>query len=122
MKKLTLALLGGFALLSMTQTSSVQAQFVGGQATTAPSTVAEILKSGYDDQRVVLRGQILRRVYGDKYVFSDGTGEIRVDIDQEEWPAGQPINEKTNVEIIGKVDVDWGRVTEVDVKVLRVVK
>lgn len=122
MKLYGLALLSGLALWGVTQTSSVQAQFVGGQATTAPSSVAEILKSGYDDQRVVLRGQILRRLYGDKYIFSDGTAEIRVDIDQEEWPAGQPVNEKTNVEIIGKVDVDWGRVTEVDVKVLRVVK
>jgi uncharacterized protein (TIGR00156 family) len=84
--------------------------------------VAEVLKSGYDDQRVVLRGQILRRVYGDKYIFSDGTGEIRVDIDQEEWPSGQPVNDKTIVEIIGKIDLDWGRVSEVDVKVLRVVK
>jgi uncharacterized protein (TIGR00156 family) len=122
MKLYGLALLSGLALLGVTQTSSVQAQFVGGQATTAPSSVAEVLKSGYDDQRVVLRGQILRRLYGDKYIFSDGTGEIRVDIDQEEWPVGQPVNEKTNVEIIGKVDVDWGRVTEIDVKVLRVVK
>jgi uncharacterized protein (TIGR00156 family) len=122
MNKLMIAFLGGFALLGTIQPSAVKAQFVGGQATAAPSTVAEVLKSGYDDQRVVLRGQILRRVYGDKYIFSDGTGEIRVDIDQEEWPVGQPINDKTNVEIIGKVDTDWGRVTEVDVKVLRVLK
>jgi uncharacterized protein (TIGR00156 family) len=122
MQKLMMALVGGIALFATVQAPPVQAQYVSGQATSAPSTVAEVLKSGYDDQRVVLRGQILRRVYGDKYIFSDGTGEIRVDIDQEEWPSGQPVNDKTIVEIIGKIDLDWGRVSEVDVKVLRVVK
>lgn len=122
MKRLVLALLGGAALFAATPTAMVHAQYIGGQPVTTPSTVADVLRSGYDEQRVILRGQILRRVFGDKYIFSDATGEIRVDIDQEEWPAGQPINDKTIVEIIGKVDVDWGRVSEIDVKVLRVVK
>lgn len=122
MKKIAFALLAGLAIAPLSIDSAAHAQYVGAQAANAPTTVAEVLKSGTDDQRVTLRGQITRRLYGDKYIFADSTGEIRVDIDQDEWPAGQPINEKTLVEIIGKVDVDWGRVTEIDVKVVRLPK
>lgn len=122
MKKIAWALLAGLAISTVQMGNMAHAQYTGGQVANTPTTVAEVLKNGTDDQRVTLRGQIVRRLYGDKYIFSDSTGEIRIDIDQDEWPAGQPINEKTMVEIIGKVDVDWGRVTEVDVKVLRIAK
>ena len=121
MKKIILAAIGGTMMLSLLSTQDVSAQFAGAQGTPV-SSVADVLKVGTDDQRVILRGNILRRLYGDKYIFSDGTAEIRVDIDADEWPAGQPVNEKTMVEIIGKIDTDWGRVSEIDVKVLRVVK
>lgn len=120
-KTLFAAVCGAFVLAGATSDQAA-AQYVGGQAVSAKTTVADVLKNGVDDQRVVLQGNVLRRLYGDKYIFSDGTGEIRVDIDTEEWPPGQQISESTRVEIIGKVDVDWGRVTEIDVKVLRVVK
>ena len=100
------------------------AQYVGGQQAQGQrsvTTVAEVLKNGFDEQRVTLRGQIVRRIQGDKYVFADGTGQIRVDIDEEEWP-NEPVNDKTTVEITGKVDIDYGERTEIDVKVLRIVK
>ena len=122
MNKFAFALLAGLAVSTLPMSDAAHAQYVGSQVANAPTTVAEVLKSGTDDQRVTLRGQITRRLYGDKYMFADSTGEIRVDIDQDEWPAGQPITEKTLVEIIGKVDVDWGRVTEIDVKVVRIPK
>ena len=48
-----------------------------------------------------------------------GTAEIIVDIDEDEWPA-QPVNDSMTVEITGKVDVEFLRPTEIDVKRLRV--
>lgn len=112
--------------------SSVMAQYTGssaprggfqgpGSASGQTVTVANVLRTPIDEQRVTLRGNIVRRIGGDKYVFSDGTGEIRVDIDDSEWPA-EPVNEKTTVEIIGKIDVEFMSPTEIDVKILRVVK
>jgi uncharacterized protein (TIGR00156 family) len=120
---LLLAAISSAAFISAASIDA-SAQFVGsGNPATAETkwTVAEILKNGIDDQRVVIRGNVLRRLYGDKYMFSDGTGEIRVDIDQEEWPK-EPVTDKTTVELIGKIDTEWSRPTEIDVKVLRVVK
>ncbi len=94
------------------------AQFTGPGSRSSAVSVAEILKNPLDNQRVVLRGKILRRLGGDKYIFSDGSAEIIVDIDDNEWPP-QPINENTVVELTGKVDVEFLRPTEVDVKRLK---
>jgi uncharacterized protein (TIGR00156 family) len=95
--------------------------FTGPGSTNRANTVADIRKNPIDDQRVTLRGNITRHIGGDKYMFSDGTGEIRVDIDDHEFPP-QPINEKTTVEIRGEVDTDFMQFREVDVKVLRIVQ
>jgi uncharacterized protein (TIGR00156 family) len=85
------------------------------------NSVAAILKNPVDDQRVTLRGNITRHIGGDKYMFSDGTGEIRVDIDDHQFPP-QPINEKTAVEIVGEVDTDFMQFSEIDVKSVRIVQ
>jgi uncharacterized protein (TIGR00156 family) len=112
----------GSAMAQYTGSSATRGGFQGpGSASDQPMSVANILRNPVDDLRVTLRGNIILKIGGDKYVFSDGTGEIRVDIDNSEWPA-EPVNEKTTVEIIGKVDVEFMRPTEIDVKVLRVIK
>ena len=95
--------------------STSYAQFVGPNVEKSARTVAEIIKAPVDDQRVVLRGKILRKIGNEKYIFSDGTAEIRVDIDDYEFPP-QPITESTLVEISGKVDVELMRPVEIDVK------
>jgi uncharacterized protein (TIGR00156 family) len=84
-------------------------------------TVADLLRNPVDALKVTLRGNIIRKIGGDKYVFSDGTGEIRVDIDHSEWPA-EPVNEKTTVEIIGEVYIGVLVAMAIDVKVLRIIK
>src|SRR5690606_32996042 len=63
------------------------------------TSVAEILKSPVDDQDVRLQGHILRQTSHDKYIFSDGTGEIVAEIKTRHF-AGQSVDEKTKVEII----------------------
>ena len=112
--------------------SSSMAQYVGSSASRGgfqgPGstsnhliTVADILRTPVDDLRVTLRGHIVRKIGGDEYIFSDGTGEIRVDIDKSEWPA-EPVNEKTTVEIIGEVYTGLLIAMAIDVKVLRIIK
>jgi uncharacterized protein (TIGR00156 family) len=116
------SLAAGSAMAQYTGSSAPRGGFQGpGGASDQPMSVANILRTPVDDLRVTLRGNIIRKIGGDKYVFSDGTGEIRVDIDHSEWPA-EPVNEKTTVEIIGKVDVEFMSPTEIDVKVLRIIK
>lgn len=103
------------------QGASTGGGFTGPGSANRANTVADILKNPVDDQRVTLRGNITRHIGGDKYMFSDGTGEIRVDIDDHKFPP-QPINEKTTVEILGEVDTDFMQFSEVDVKVVRIVQ
>lgn len=119
---LVLASSAAFApAIAQFQGASSGSGFTGPGAANRANTVAEILKNPIDDQRVILRGKITRHIGGDKYMFSDGTGEIRVDIDDREFPP-QPINEKTLIEILGEVDTDFMQFREVDVKIVRIVQ
>ena len=47
---------------------------------------------------------------------------IRVDIDGHLFPQGQPIAASTTVEIVGEVDADVMKTTEIDVDALRIVQ
>ncbi|MBB5020404.1 uncharacterized protein (TIGR00156 family) [Chitinivorax tropicus] len=96
------------------------AEYVGPAASTA-TTVKSILDNPVNDQTVVLRGHLLRRLSSDKYQFSDGSGEIRVDIDAKYIPADK-ISDKTVVELHGKVDKEWRETTEIDVHEVKVVR
>ena len=110
------------AMAQYTGSSAPSGAFQGpGNASDYPMTVADILRNPVDALQVTLRGNIIRKIGGDKYAFSDGTGEIRVDIDHSEWPA-EPVNEKTTVEIIGEVYIGVLVAMAIDVKVLRIIK
>jgi uncharacterized protein (TIGR00156 family) len=78
-------------------------------------TVAEIRADAKDDHPVLLTGVLAKKTGKEKYIFKDGTGEIRVEIDAEEFPAGT-VDEKTRVEIAGEVDKSPLRAVEVDAK------
>ncbi|TBU96549.1 YgiW/YdeI family stress tolerance OB fold protein [Stutzerimonas kirkiae] len=76
-------------------------------------TVGAALEAG-DESAVVLQGRIVKRVKDEKYDFTDATGTIRVEIDDEDWPA-VAINENTVVRLSGEVDRDlFGREIDVD--------
>jgi uncharacterized protein (TIGR00156 family) len=95
--------------------------YVGPGSENRGNSVEAILKNPVDDQRVTLRGKITRHIGGDKYMFTDGAGEIRVDIDDHQFPA-QPIDDNTVVEIIGEVDTDFMQFSEIDVKSVRILQ
>lgn len=78
-----------------------------------PITVQQALTMR-DDVPVTLRGYIIQRLGGDRYLFRDTTGSIQVEIDDDDW-RGQIVGPDDLVELSGKVDRDWNSV-EIEVK------
>ncbi len=123
----TLAILTALALTS----SLAYAQYTGPSATpnvqkaaamtpaTATTTVKQVLASGKDDQRVTVQGHIVRHVRGKHYIFSDGSGELNIELKDRVMPVGQTFNDKTKVMLSGKLDKDWNEPLELEVKQMR---
>lgn len=97
----------------------VQAKYVGPDASQAASSVAAILQSPVDDQHVTLQGHLLRKTGHEKYLFSDGTGEILAEIDDHRFPA-EAVSDKTRVRIRAEVDTKRDRPPELEVKSLEI--
>lgn len=104
---------------------SAQAAFVDGNSGgySGPgvnnSTTVKAINSMRDDAYVTLTGNIVSRIGGDKYVFQDSTGQITIDIDDEDF-RGQNVSPQNTVRITGEVDKEFGHAPEVDVKRLEV--
>lgn len=69
-----------------------------------------------DDTPIKLKGYVVKAIGDEKYQFSDQTGSITVDIDDELWQ-GKPISAKTPVTIIGEIDIDYKPKKRVEVDV-----
>ena len=69
-----------------------------------------------DDTPVKLKGYVVKAVGDEKYQFSDQTGMITVDIDDDLWQ-GKPVSAKTPVTIIGEIDIDYKPTKRVEVDV-----
>lgn len=104
---------GGFSGPS-TSTTEQSGGFTGPKASVA--TVAQA-KQMRDDSKVTLRGNIVQHLGKDKYLFKDATGQITIEIDDEDW-RGVKVGPNDQVEIYGEVDKDWNSV-EIDVDVVR---
>ena len=103
---------GGFEvnLISVEQTGAAAAPDAAPQMPV--TTVAQIQAQPVDDQRVVLQGQITQQISGEKFLFTDGSGMIVLEID--DVPASSvPLNQP--VTVFGEVEIDDGRL-EIDVK------
>ena len=90
-----------------------------GPSAVAATSVKQALELK-DDTYVTLRGNITEHLGGDKYMFSDGTGSIKVEIDDEDWH-GLSVGPKDTVEIYGEVDKGWTKI-EIDVDAIKLVK
>ncbi|MDR0716757.1 MAG: NirD/YgiW/YdeI family stress tolerance protein [Azoarcus sp.] len=99
----------GFALSAA---AFAQGGFVGPSAVPEAKTVSEA-KSLPDDAKVTLRGNIVRGLGDEKYLFRDATGEIVVEIDDDLW-RGRTVEAKDTVEIRGEVDRDWTVSVEIE--------
>ena len=113
---LTVLTAGSVALLSPADAS---AQYAGPGAAPTLQSVAQVLKDAKDDQNVSLKGMLIKKVGSEKYTFKDDSGEIRVEIDSEDFPKVS-VDEKTVVQITGEVEKDFMESPEIDVDTLTV--
>lgn len=84
----------------------------------AKTTVSAILADPKADAKVMLEGRLINKTDDETYTFKDETGEILVEIDDEDFP-NQPVDENTVVTIEGEVDTHL--VKDVDIDVERVI-
>lgn len=119
---LPVRLLSAASLAVCVMLSPVSAQYVGPSSGSNAKSVADILKDPVDDQDVTVQGYLLRKQGDEKYIFSDGTGEIVAEIDDDDFPRGQPIDDKTRVELVGEVDTSRKRAPELDIERVRILK
>ncbi|MEM1129325.1 MAG: NirD/YgiW/YdeI family stress tolerance protein [Pseudomonadota bacterium] len=78
------------------------AQFTGPSVQGVASTVSQVASARIGSY-ITLEGAILSHLREDYYRFSDGTGEIRVEIPQDTF-AGQSVGPDSQVRIMGEVD------------------
>lgn len=97
-------------VLSLAFITNAQAQFTG---ETKVYAISEIKKMS-DDTQVAAEGTITRRVGDEEYMFTDDTGEIRIEIDDDLW-RGREVNSETIIRIYGELDKKWFRSSEIEV-------
>lgn len=90
------------ALVLPLAATGAQAQYTGPSKMPVLKSVAEVSKNGKDDQPVLIQGLIKQKIDDDTYVFSDGTGDIHVEIDADEFPKTE-VSATTKVEVRGEV-------------------
>lgn len=107
------------ALSAIAFNANAQAKTGGfeGPSAVANTTVAEAQKMS-DDTSVVLTGKIEKGLGDEKYLFSDATGSIVVEIDDEDW-RGLVVKPENTVEIRGEVDRELMKDAEIDVDVVK---
>lgn len=110
------AVLAAAALLAA---GTAAAQYTGPGARATLTSVQAVLDQPVDDQPVRLQGRLVRQLSSDKYLFSDGQADIRVEI-KSRLLAAQPVSETTRVEIAGEVDRHRRQGAEIEVDALRV--
>jgi uncharacterized protein (TIGR00156 family) len=101
-------------------TTAALAQYVASGKFAPASTVAEVLRDPVDDRPVTLTGKLVEQTGRESFLFRDSTGEIRVEIDREDFPANQPVDANTTVLIHGEVDKRLARKPEIDVERLQI--
>lgn len=75
-----------------------------GPSTVPLMTVKQLLDTGRDDQAARLQGRLVSFDGDERYTFEDATGRITVEIDNEDFPAGQTISAEQTVELLGEFD------------------
>lgn len=113
------ALLAAVIAIALPATS--QARYVGPSIMDDKPSVQGILAKPVDGQPVQLQGKLLRQISRHHYLFSDGTAEITVEIDAEDFPR-KPVDQNTLVEIIGEVDTGLKRPPSIEVDALSIVE
>lgn len=109
--------LSGFVGFAPFSASAVDA--AKGERMSSPHTVAW-MKHAKDGQWIEFEGRIVRRVAGDRYEFSDGTGTVIAEID-DDLASASSLAPGTLLRIGGEVDIDPDEV-ELDVKWVEILR
>lgn len=99
--------------------TSVLASSYTGPSVQPVNTVTAALEAA-DDTPVVLQGHITQRLGNEMYEFKDASGQITVEIDDEDLPTTS-FDDKTQVRLIGEVDKNMIK-REVDVDRVEIVQ
>lgn len=75
-------------------------------------TVAQALKMN-DNSYITIQGRILKKVAKDEYLFSDSTGTIVAEIDNDKW-VGISVNKNDLLELKGEIEKEYNG-TKIDV-------
>ena len=118
MKKILLTLFAMYASMNIANAQATGG-FEGPSASQLAATTVQEALDLNDEAKVVLQGNIVNSLGDEKYTFKDSTGEIVVEIDDEDWHGVKVTPEKT-VEIIGEVDKDANEPTKIDVDAVTV--
>lgn len=87
------------------QNAAFASQGPSGFNNQAPNTVAGVLQSAYDEQVVILRGRLTKYLGHDRYEFTDGTGTIEVELDDDkDWSF---ISKDQLIQIRGEFDNEF---------------
>ncbi|SOE51620.1 YgiW/YdeI family stress tolerance OB fold protein [Orrella dioscoreae] len=111
----------GYSGPSTNPATATQQQGYAGPSSIKVISVKELTATGRDDQKAILRGRIVSHDGDDHYTFDDGTGQIRVDIDDDDFPVGVKIDDKTQVELHGELG-KGRRGVEFEVDEIRVIQ
>lgn len=99
--------------------SIAHGQYVGADDYVVVTTVAEA-RTQRDEHPVVLQGTLVAKVGHERYRFRDASGDIEVEIDDDEMPRDRPIDASMRVELHGEVDTHRFKPTDIDVDHVRV--
>ena len=119
MKKTFVAVVIVTSLLVFTAQAQIGG-FAGPAANSSVKTVQEALTLR-DNTPVVLQGNIINSLGGEKYTFKDATGEVVIEVDNEDW-RGVDVTPEKKVEISGEVDKEMFEQTKIDVKSVRIIQ
>jgi uncharacterized protein (TIGR00156 family) len=98
-----------YFVLSLAFTGSMLNAQEGYRGLGVDIVTVETAKSLRDDCPVTLRGKIERFLGDEKYLFTDDTGSIIIEIDNRLW-RGISVDQNDTVEITGEVDREFTRV------------
>ena len=111
-----------FLGLSVCVVNQAVAQSKGGFVSSdVPVYKVKSVKDLADNTPVVLFGKIEKTLGDEKYLFSDGTDSVVVEIDDDDW-GGLTVTPKMNVKIVGEVDKELMEKPEIEVKTIEEVK
>jgi uncharacterized protein (TIGR00156 family) len=71
----------------------------------------------YTDEDIILEGYIIRQVRKDEFIFSDGDGEIRIELDDDIQLTGS-IDDKSKVRLYG--EYEGGQTPKVEVEQIQI--